>query len=713
MIMSILNKLSEKGLDLSKETHPGKSYSLHVKECNELVNKLMREIYSYSEDLVTFGLLFSELHDVGKLLPEWFLNRDKRPHHAIEGAEWFLREDMNMHVDFLHPGMLAYAIMTHHSPLYVPLKAREVIDIAEKDKPRHFSNYSKCKALLGFGLNNINNLIKSIEKNIRFDFADAIGIVKLADIVSAKNISINDILMQYYWPENLEDRLIGGVSRRAHEKRGSFDGLKFEKQVKIASSSERHLLVAAPTGWGKTTLALIRTIKLKPVKVFYILPTITAIKDFYDTFTKIVDEPYIGEYFYFVDVELLERRGAEEESFIDIYRYFIPKINVTTIDQLLLITLQIGRYHVRRFNLRNSLLILDEFHLFTPQMLAGIRYLLKSLSEHYKISCLFMSATPSPVYRDLLKEVLPNLKIITLSDEYSTLKRHKIEYCNDKRIEDLIIEKQDLLQEERVLILVNTVSKAQRVYRDLKEDLCGSRNIVLIHGDYAYKDRAKKEEQINNADILVSTQVAEVSLDVSFNILITELSPIPSLIQRFGRVNRYGIVADKTNVFICKPEHTKPYGDILINLADKNLPALIANLEREGEGAYLNEEFWQYERIYQGEVRKVEKEISERMDVMLNFFSFLAKENDILRILGREETWLAIPKIYLENVLTLYKKFHNAKYEERKRIYAQIKKYLAPATRSDIKSKMVEWNDELNLPVIINYDEDMGIVRVN
>jgi hypothetical protein len=59
------------------------------------------------------------------------------------------------------------------------------------------------------------------------------------------------------------------------------------------------------------------------------------------------------------------------------------------------------------------------------------------------------------------------------------------------------------------------------------------------------------------------------------------------------------------------------------------------------------------------------------------------------------------------------KKFHDAKYEERKRIYAQIKKYLAPATCSDIKSKMVEWNDELNLPVIINYDEDMGIVRVN
>jgi hypothetical protein len=82
-------------------------------------------------------------------------------------------------------------------------------------------------------------------------------------------------------------------------------------------------------------------------------------------------------------------------------------------------------------------------------------------------------------------------------------------------------------------------------------------------------------------------------------------------------------------------------------------------------------------------------------------------------MLGREETWLAIPKIYLENVLTLYKGFHGANYEERRRIYAQIKGYLAPVTRSDIKSKRAEWCEELNLPIIINYNENIGIIRVD
>jgi len=457
-------------------------------------------------------------------------------------------------------------------------------------------------------------------------------------------------------------------------------------------------------------------VRLKPVKVFYILPTITAIKDFYETFSKILDETYVGEYFYFADVELLGRSGSdEEETLIDIYRYFIPKITITTIDQLLLTTLQIGRYHVRRFNLKNSLLILDEFHLLTPQMIAALRLLLKKLSQHYNISYLFMSATPSPVYGELLKDALQPqpLKTMILRDEYRCLARHKIEYCDDKRVEDLLMEKRDLLFGLRTLIIVNTVKKAQKIYRNLKEELGNRRNIVLIHGDFAYKDRMRKEVEIDRADILVSTQVAEISLDVSFDLLLTELSPIPSLIQRFGRVNRYGSVSEKTNVFIAEPEHPQPYGEILISNSRENLPMLLDTLKRKGEEAYLNEEFWEYERAYLTDVKSVEEKISGKMDKMLSFFSFLAREEEIIEMLGREETFLAIPKIYLEEVLKLYKKLEDTTYEGRKKLYAEIKGNFVPISRSDIRSRKAEWCEELKLPVIMNYDMDVGLIRVN
>jgi CRISPR-associated endonuclease/helicase Cas3 len=713
-MMDTLNKLCKKGLNIDKETHPNKSYRQHVEEVRKFVEKMTREIYKYSEEFVTFATLLSELHDVGKLLPEWSLNKENRPWHTIEGAEWFLNY-ATADVNNLYHEILAYAILTHHSILHTPLDLnKKIIERAESMKMRHFTTYSRCKKLVNFSSeNNILSLVKKLNLQFRVNLADVIGIVKVADMLSAKNLTIDNVLLQYYWVENFEEKLINSIVKRAEEKRGNFDQSKFEKQKMLASSKERHLIIAAPTGWGKTALALLRIAKLEPRKIFYILPTITAIKDFYDMFTKILDETYIGEYFYFADVEVLEKTNFEEENPIEIYRYFIPKITLTTIDQILLTLLQIGKYHIRRFNLKNSLLIFDEFHLLTPPMLGCLKFFLNKLAEHYNFSCLFMSATPSPIYTELLKRSLPHLKIEKLEDEYSFLKRHKIEFCSDKKVDELILEKQDMLEKKRTLIIVNTVRKAQKLYKDLKEKQRIPKNIVLLHADFAYKDRSEKEKEASKADILISTQVAEVSLDTSFELLITELSPIPSLIQRFGRVNRYGRTTDGTNVFICKPDSDEPYKDILLNLAYKNLPTLLNGIEKKGEQAYLDEEFWQYEQIYEKEVEDIEEKIAEKMEDMLNFFSFIAKENEILQMLGREETYLGLPKIYFEDVVSLFRMLKGANYDEYRKLYASIKKYLAPLSRSDIKNKRAEWDDELRMFVITtNYDKEIGIVRI-
>lgn len=222
----------------------------------------------------------------------------------------------------------------------------------------------------------------------------------------------------------------------------------------------------------------------------------------------------------------------------------------------------------------------------------------------------------------------------------------------------------------------------------------------------------KKEGQIDRADILISTQVAEVSLDISFDCLITELAPIPSLVQRFGRVNRYGKNAIETNVYVSKPESDKPYGYIMMGEAHIVLPSLINEIERGGEAAYLNKEFWHYEEDYKKRVMRIEDKISKKIDdVMLNFFSLLAMEEEVSEFLGREETWLAIPEICLDSTLNLLQKLKNAnRYEDRMSIYAQLKENLVPASRSDIKK--AEWNDELRLWVIKNYSKDLGIIRI-
>ncbi|MEN2974904.1 MAG: hypothetical protein ABDH32_04925 [Candidatus Caldarchaeales archaeon] len=70
-----------------------------------------------------------------------------------------------------------------------------------------------------------------------------------------------------------------------------------------------------------------------------------------------------------------------------------------------------------------------------------------------------------------------------------------------------------------------------------------------------------------------------------------------------------------------------------------------------------------------------------------------------------------MPAIYLEEVCNLLKKIREVnRFEEHMRLYSCIKKYLAPASRSDLRN--MEWDEELRLSIVKNYDRDLGIIRL-
>ena len=96
---------------------------------------------------------------------------------------------------------------------------------------------------------------------------------------------------------------------------------------------------------------------------------------------------------------------------------------------------------------------------------------------------------------------------------------------------------------------------------------------MLIHSRYKRCDRAKAETMLkdvfNNSTqpcIVVSTQVVEVSLDISFDVMVTECAPIDAMIQRFGRINRKRTdetIGKYKDIYVIKPpenkEDSKPY----------------------------------------------------------------------------------------------------------------------------------------------------------
>jgi len=110
------------------------------------------------------------------------------------------------------------------------------------------------------------------------------------------------------------------------------------------------------------------------------------------------------------------------------------------------------------------------------------------------------------------------------------------------------------------LVIVNRVQRAQDLYTALAKELAkngASPVLALIHGRFRPADRRRELDKAgigNKHDggagdrIVVATQAVEAGVDISAAVLFTELAPWPSLVQRFGRANRYAELADGAEV---------------------------------------------------------------------------------------------------------------------------------------------------------------------
>jgi len=115
----------------------------------------------------------------------------------------------------------------------------------------------------------------------------------------------------------------------------------------------------------------------------------------------------------------------------------------------------------------------------------------------------------------------------------------------------------------RTLAILNTVERAQGLFAELEDRFApqqarGRKKVVtlersvpsgperlLIHSRFRAEDRRAHEARLRSPTpaegrILIATQAVEAGVDLSARVLFTELAPWASLVQRFGRCNRYG-----------------------------------------------------------------------------------------------------------------------------------------------------------------------------
>lgn len=318
---------------------------------------------------------------------------------------------------------------------------------------------------------------------------------------------------------------------------------------KDTSSPKKHTIVVACTGAGKTDFLFKRTRE----RIFYTLPFQASINAMYKRVTKNLEKtnPDLDIRVLHASSSVVKRKGTEEE--VVMQPLFGSSIKILTPHQLAAIAFGLKGYEALLLDLKGCDVILDEIHTYTGVSQAIVLKLVEILKL---IDCRIHIGTatmPSVLYEKVLNLLGDDVLEVKLSeeemDQFDRHIVHKVKAFD----ETIALIAQAISRKEKVLVVCNQVSKAQDLYNSLK-DRYPDVDILLLHSRFKRGDRNLKENYLigldeqgsptgqyntsKNACIVVSTQIVEVSLDISFDLMITDCAPIDALVQRFGRINR-------------------------------------------------------------------------------------------------------------------------------------------------------------------------------
>ncbi len=225
------------------------------------------------------------------------------------------------------------------------------------------------------------------------------------------------------------------------------------------------------------------------------------------------------------------------------------------------------RLHYPTSSIASSLVVFDEVQMFqdkeyyTPRIIAKIfRYLYNS-----KIPFVVMTATLPKKLEEILFEDIKTKGNKPIVCKTSKRGKVKVEYSNSQLMESIEDFSDELLKSKKVGIILNTVPKAQEVYKKVKSVVNDEKEVILLHSRIKTKEREKREEKLKESEefIVVATQVIEAGLDISLDFMLTELAPADAIIQRIGRVARRE--NESGNAFVFNVDSERPYTEEIIN----------------------------------------------------------------------------------------------------------------------------------------------------
>ena len=431
-----------------------------------------------------------------------------------------------------------------------------------------------------------------------------------------------------------------------------------ELQKYMIEKRDKNVITIAQTGMGKTEAGLLW---IGDTKGFFILPLKTAINSIYNRVTTEIVKEKIEDRVGLLhsetkDIYLKDFSDNDLEVYYESTKQLSLPLTICTLDQIFDFVYRYKGFEPKLATLSYSKIVLDEIQMYSPDLLA---YIIKGLKYITELGGKFAILTAT--FPEIVKDLLFNQGVeFEVSENFTKPElnlRHNVKIIEKLIDTDFILSK---FQKNKILVICNTVKEAQRIYTELKEKISDKKLINLFHSKFIKRDRAIKESEIlklgnkNNKDfgIWIATQVVEASLNIDFDILITELSDLSGLFQRMGRCYRNRpLLDDETNCFVFTgDEKVKNTGvgfvvdkDIYTKSKDLILEKIDGNLFEEEKIKYISE-------LYTTENLKETKYYKKVLDT-LKYLDLINPYEQDAKIKFRDITsYMIIPKnLYEEN----------------------------------------------------------------
>lgn len=539
------------------------------------------------------------LHDIGKINP-WYqeifnATQDRKKiqeevstkfvqMHSVFSA-WaakYLLSEINLEYEVIDK--ILVLIYGHHSTIRRSLgevkQGKQFMASKEimKESIKEFS--SKVSDILEFSKLNWNSCVERFPRHILFDLelnssnapddflemSVAFSCLLQADRGSFKDWSIPKFDL------NIDTISLAKPEQRNTSKMRSMRN-RFQKEVMDNFDySEKVIVIHAPTGIGKTKVFLDLISKYKDDKtiqrVFYFSPLLALTEDFERKFESTLrDKKQLSDvliYNHMFAESLEEKRSDRYEGYSHEWNFLIESFNkqfvITTTQRLLMsIYSNTAKEKLKMASFRNSILIIDEVQTIPKFILSNLKDIFQKMGQYMGTKIILVSATiPNEINE------IPKVKISKdLLDEYL-----------DQTQKQIVIETLDLptLIINKTLVMANTRKKAVNLYNSIAQ-IHKDRTKIYLSSGIRKKDRIDilKNLLAKENYVLISTQVVEAGVDISFSNIYREAAPLDNIIQVMGRLNREGLDPDANLVIYPTDGNEAPYSKLEFDESWKRL----------------------------------------------------------------------------------------------------------------------------------------------